>query len=70
MQVHECSNDMKEQKKSLLVTKYETFTMSPNESIDVVFCRFNDIIKDLEALDKSYTLCEKNKKILNALPKE
>ena len=61
---------MKEQKKSLLVTKYETFVMFQNETIDSMFCRFNDIIKDLEALDKSYTLGEKNKKILNAIPKE
>ena len=52
MQVHEGTNEMKEQKKSLLVTKYETFIMLPGESVDSMFCRFNDIIKDLEALDK------------------
>ena len=30
MQVHESSNDMKEQKNSLLVNKYETFIMLQN----------------------------------------
>ena len=47
MQVHEGSNDMKEQKKSLLVTRYETFMMLQNETIDAMFCRFNETWKHL-----------------------
>ena len=69
-EIHEGSNDVKEQKKSILVTKYESFKMESNETIDQMYCRFNDIIKDLEVLEKEYTLGEKNRKILNALSKE
>ncbi|KAL3529338.1 hypothetical protein ACH5RR_008660 [Cinchona calisaya] len=42
----------------------------PHENIDKMYCRLNDIIKDLEALGKEYSLGEKNRKILNALSKE
>ncbi|KAL3533259.1 hypothetical protein ACH5RR_006780 [Cinchona calisaya] len=56
--------------KSLLVAKYESFKMEPHENIDKMYCRFNDIVKDLEGLGKEYSLGEKNRKILNALPKE
>ncbi|KAL3510113.1 hypothetical protein ACH5RR_029514 [Cinchona calisaya] len=69
-EIHEGSDDVREQKKSLLVAKYESFKMEPHENIDKMYCRFNDIIKDLEALSKEYSLGEKNRKILNALSKE
>ncbi|KAL3519121.1 hypothetical protein ACH5RR_021710 [Cinchona calisaya] len=69
-EIHEGSDDVREQKKSLLVAKYESFKMEPHENIDKMYCRFNDIIKDLEALGKEYSLGEKNRKILNALSKE
>ncbi|KAL3527708.1 hypothetical protein ACH5RR_012364 [Cinchona calisaya] len=44
--------------------------MEPHENIDKMYCRFNDIIKDLETLSKEYSLGEKNRKILNAISKE
>ncbi|KAL3516452.1 hypothetical protein ACH5RR_023354 [Cinchona calisaya] len=69
-EMHEGSDDVREQKKSLLVAKYESFKMEPHENIDKMYCRFNDIIKDLEVLGKEYSLGEKNRKILNALSKE
>lgn len=64
------SDNVREQRKSILVAQYESFKMHPHENVDKMFCRFNDITKDLELLDKVYTLGEKNRKILNALPKE
>ena len=44
--------------------------MEPHENIDKMYCKFNDTIKDLEALGNEYTLREKNRKILNALFKD
>ncbi|KAL3498469.1 hypothetical protein ACH5RR_041201 [Cinchona calisaya] len=44
--------------------------MEPHENIDKMYCGFNDIIKELEALGKEYSLSKKNRKILNALSKE
>ncbi|KAL3538028.1 hypothetical protein ACH5RR_001394 [Cinchona calisaya] len=44
--------------------------MEAHENIDKMYCRFNDIVKDLEGLGKEYSLGEKNRKILNVLPKE
>lgn len=53
-----------------LVTKHESFRMEPHEDINKMYCRFNEIIKDLETLGIEYSLGEKNRQILNALPKE
>nr|AJE29371.1 putative gag protein [Coffea canephora] len=67
---HEGNQDIKEQKKSLLVSQYEFFKMHPLENVDKMCSRFCDIIEDLKLLGKEYSLGEKNRKILNALPKE
>ena len=69
-EIHEGSDNVREQKKSILVTKYESFKMEPLEDIDKMYCRFNNLIKDLEVLGKEYSLGEKNRKILNALNKD
>ena len=68
-EIHEGGENVKEHKKSILVTKYESFKMEPHEDIDKIYCKFNDFIKDLEVLKKEYSLEEKNRKILNALSK-
>ena len=44
--------------------------MESHKNIDQIYCRFNDLIKDLEVLKKKYTLGEKNRNILNALFKD
>ncbi|KAL3509740.1 hypothetical protein ACH5RR_029141 [Cinchona calisaya] len=44
--------------------------MESHENIDIMYYRFNNIIKDLERLGKEYSLVEKNGKILNSLLKE
>lgn len=41
--------------------------MEVHEGIDKMQCRFNDIVKNLKAFDKEYSLDEKNRKILSAL---
>ena len=69
-EIHEESENARKQKKFILVTKYESFKMEPHENIDKMYCRFNDLIKDLEVLEKEYSLGEKNRKILNALSKD
>ena len=69
-EIYEGSENVREQKKSILVSKYESFKMESHENIDKMYCRFNDFIKDLEVLKKEYSLGEKNKKILNILSKD
>ncbi|KAL3503965.1 hypothetical protein ACH5RR_033806 [Cinchona calisaya] len=69
-EIHEGSEDIREQKKSLLMAIYESFKMEPHENIDKMCCRLHDIVKDLKGLGKEYSLGEKNRKILNALAKE
>nr|XP_027090322.1 muscle M-line assembly protein unc-89-like [Coffea arabica] len=44
--------------------------MESHENIDKMYYIFNDLIKDLEVLEKNYSLGEKNRKILNALSKD
>ena len=44
--------------------------MESYENIDKMYCKFNDIIKDLAMLGKEYIMEEKNRKILNALSKD
>ena len=45
---YEGSQDIREQKKSMLVSQYESFKIFPYENIDDMYCRFIDIIKELE----------------------
>ena len=67
---HEGSQAMKEEKKFILVSQYESFKMLSNESIDDMFCRFNSLVKDLHDLGKDYPKIEINRKLLNGLRKE
>ena len=61
--MYDGSQNIKEQKKSLLVAKYESFKMESHENVDKIYCKFSDIIKYLELFGKKYTLDEKNRKI-------
>ena len=69
-EINEGSDSVREETNSLLVIKYKSFKMEPHESIYKMYCRFNDIIKDLEVLGKEYIISEKNRKILNVLSKD
>ena len=66
---YEGTSQVKENKVSLLVHKYELFKMKEGEGIQEMFDRFNDILNGLKALGKSYTNSELVRKILRALPK-
>ena len=44
--------------------------MEPHKDIDKMYCKFNNLIKNLEILKRKYFLGEKNRKILNALSKD
>ena len=63
--MYEGTSQVKENKVSLLVHKYELFKMKEGEGIQEMFDRFNDILNGLRALGKTYS----NSEILRALPK-
>lgn len=44
--------------------------MEHHEGIDKMYCRFNDVIKNLEVLGNEYSLGKKNRKYSNALLEE
>lgn len=44
------------------MAKFESFKMEHNEGIDKIYYRFNDIIKDLKAVGKEYSLGKENRK--------
>lgn len=70
-EIYKGGNNIKEQKKSLSVAKYELFKMKSYERTDNKYYRYSYIIKDSKPLGKEYSLDEKSKiKILNALLKE
>ena len=46
------------------------FQMESYESIHDMYTRFTDIVNSLEALGKTFSNCEKVKKIIRSLPKE
>ena len=55
---YEGTSQVKENKISLMVHKYELFKMEKEETIQEIFDRFNDIINGLKALRKLYTYSE------------
>lgn len=52
--IHERSAYIKEHKKVLLVTKYKSLRVESQQNTDKMYCRFNNVIKDLEAHGKQY----------------
>ena len=66
---NEGTSQVKENKVSLIMHKYELFKMEEEESIEEMFDRFNDILNGLNSLGKSYTNFEIMRKIPKALPK-
>ena len=46
------------------------FQMESYESVHDMYKRFTDIVNSLKALGKTFTNCEKVKKIIRSLPKE
>src|SRR5256886_10717993 len=64
---HEGTTRVKESKISVLVHKFELFSMNDGESIKDMYTRFTDITNSLIGLGKTYTSVECVRKILLAL---
>ncbi|GKA56701.1 zf-CCHC domain-containing protein [Tanacetum coccineum] len=64
---HQGNNQVKDNKIDLLVQQYEQFVISEDESIDIVFARFNTIITSLKALDEGYSNKNYVRKFFRAL---
>src|SRR3954463_2049190 len=64
---HEGTTRVKESKISVLLHKFELFSMNDGESIKDMYTRFTDITNSLIGLGKTYTSVECVRKILLAL---
>uniref|UniRef100_A0A151UIH4 Retrovirus-related Pol polyprotein from transposon TNT 1-94 n=1 Tax=Cajanus cajan TaxID=3821 RepID=A0A151UIH4_CAJCA len=67
---YEGSLEVKCNKLSLLVRKYEHFEMEENESIQTMFGRFQTIINELSFLGRTYDNFNHIDKLLHSLPKK
>nr|KYP35007.1 hypothetical protein KK1_043977 [Cajanus cajan] len=67
---YEGSLEVKCNKLSLLVHKYELFKMEENESIQTMFERFQTIINELSFLRRTYDNFDHIDKLLRSLPKK
>src|SRR4051812_28628020 len=67
---HEGTSRVKESKISVLLHKFELFTMNKGESIKDMYTKFTDITNSLIDLGKTYTDEELVRKILLALTSE
>ncbi|GKV36699.1 hypothetical protein SLEP1_g44799 [Rubroshorea leprosula] len=66
---HEETSQVKESKINRLIYMYELFKMKPEESIQDMYIRLNDIVTNLKALGKVYPPQEVVRKVLRSLPK-
>ncbi|GKV34708.1 hypothetical protein SLEP1_g43057 [Rubroshorea leprosula] len=66
---HEGTSQVKESKINRLIHMYELFKMKPEESIQDMYTRSNDIVTNLKALGKVYPSQEVVRKVLRSLPK-
>ncbi|GKV33237.1 hypothetical protein SLEP1_g41767 [Rubroshorea leprosula] len=66
---HEETSQVKESKINRLIYMYELFKMKPEESIQDMYTRLNDIVTNLKALGKVYPSQEVMRKVLRSLPK-
>ncbi|XP_020209697.1 uncharacterized protein LOC109794666 [Cajanus cajan] len=66
---YEGSLELKRNKLSLLVCKYELFEMEENKSIQTMFGRFQTIVNELSFLGKTYNF-DHIDKLLRSLPRK
>ncbi|GKV22188.1 hypothetical protein SLEP1_g32073 [Rubroshorea leprosula] len=66
---HKGTSQVKESKINKLIYMYELFKMKPEESIQDMYTRLNDIVTNLKALGKVYPPQEVVRKVLRSLPK-
>nr|KYP72721.1 hypothetical protein KK1_005321 [Cajanus cajan] len=67
---YEGSLEVKCNKLSLLVHKYELFEVEENESIQTMFGRFQTIVNELSFLGRTYDNFDHNDKLLRSLPRK
>ncbi|KAL2330648.1 hypothetical protein Fmac_018229 [Flemingia macrophylla] len=67
---YEGSTEVKRNKLSLLTRKYELFEMEENESIQIMFDRFQTIVNELSFLGRTYDNFHHIDKILRSLPRK
>ncbi|XP_020231872.1 uncharacterized protein LOC109812339 [Cajanus cajan] len=67
---YEGSLEVKPNKLSLLVRKYELFEMEENESIQIMFGRFQTIVNELSFLGTTYDNFDHVDKLLHSLPRK
>nr|GEV20648.1 copia protein [Tanacetum cinerariifolium] len=65
---HQENKQVKDNKKDLVVQKYEEFTICDDETIHCAFARFNTIITSLKVLDEYFSSRNHVRKFLRALP--
>ncbi|GKV10956.1 hypothetical protein SLEP1_g22252 [Rubroshorea leprosula] len=66
---HKGTSQVKELQINRLIYMYELFKMKPEESIQEMYTRLNDIVTNLKALGKVYPSQEVVRKVLRSLPK-
>lgn len=67
---YEGSIEVKCNKLSLLVRKYEMFNMDKNENIQCMFGQFKTILNELKSLCRHYDNFDHIDKILRSLPRQ
>ena len=66
--LHVGTNQVKESKINMLVTKYENFFMKEDKSVVSMITRLTNIVNGLKGLDRKFTNNELVNKILRSLP--
>ncbi|MGL6083498.1 MAG: hypothetical protein ACRC4N_13960 [Gammaproteobacteria bacterium] len=67
-EIHEGTSTVKEAKLHRLRIKYETFMMLPNENINEMYSRLNNIVNELKGLGTNLLDVDIVRKMLRALP--
>src|ERR1044072_8057756 len=65
---HEGNTQVKETKAHALIQKYKAFRMEEEESVEMMFSRFQMLVAGLRVLDKGYSTADHVKKIIKSLP--
>ena len=65
---HERNDQVKETKALTLIQKYEAFKKEVDESVEVMFSRFQTLVAGLDVLNKGYSTEDHVKKIIRSLP--
>ena len=66
---HEGNTQVKETKALTLTQKYEAFKMEDDDSVEMMFSRFQTLVEGLKVMNKGYSTTDLVKKIIKSLPK-